>query len=75
MPTSPTAATSTNRTASAGWWRSTPSIPARSRSAGRRFPRDVYQRQVQDGRKRMPEGRQNYKYLPWSAVAEALGLE
>lgn len=30
---------------------------------------------VQDGRKRMPEGRQNYKYLPWSAVAEALGLE
>jgi 3-phytase len=30
---------------------------------------------VQDGRKRMPEGRQNYKYLPWNAVAEALGLE
>ncbi|OEC34593.1 3-phytase [Pseudomonas cuatrocienegasensis] len=30
---------------------------------------------VQDGRKRMPEDRQNYKYLPWSAVAEALGLE
>ena len=30
---------------------------------------------VQDGRKRMPEGTQNYKYLPWSAVAEALGLE
>ncbi|TLX57922.1 3-phytase [Stutzerimonas nosocomialis] len=29
---------------------------------------------VQDGRKRMPEGRQNYKYLPWSAVAEALKL-
>ena len=30
---------------------------------------------VQDGRKRMPEGRQNYKYLGWSQVAEALGLE
>lgn len=30
---------------------------------------------VQDGRKRMPEGNQNYKYLPWSAVAGALGLE
>lgn len=30
---------------------------------------------VQDGRKRMPEDRQNYKYLPWTAVAEALGLE
>lgn len=30
---------------------------------------------VQDGRKRMPEDRQNYKYLPWSAVAEALELE
>ncbi len=29
---------------------------------------------VQDGRKRMPEGRQNYKYVPWSAVAEALKL-
>jgi len=30
---------------------------------------------VQDGRKRMPEGNQNYKYVPWAAVAEALGLE
>lgn len=30
---------------------------------------------VQDGRKRMPEGPQNYKYLPWSAVADALGLD
>ncbi len=30
---------------------------------------------VQDGRKRMPEGTQNYKYLSWSAVADALGLE
>ncbi|TCD21382.1 phytase [Pseudomonas sp. IC_126] len=30
---------------------------------------------VQDGRKRMPEGPQNYKYLPWAAVAEALGLD
>ena len=30
---------------------------------------------VQDGRKRMPEARQNYKYLPWTVVAEALGLE
>lgn len=30
---------------------------------------------VQDGRKRMPEGKQNYKYVPWSAVADALGLE
>ena len=30
---------------------------------------------VQDGRKRMPEGNQNYKYVPWKAVAAALGLE
>jgi len=30
---------------------------------------------VQDGRKRMPEGNQNYKYVPWSAVADALGLQ
>lgn len=30
---------------------------------------------VQDGRKRMPEDRQNYKYLPWSDVAEALKLD
>jgi 3-phytase len=30
---------------------------------------------VQDGRKRMPEGPQNFKYLPWTAVAAALGLE
>ncbi|MGE7990932.1 phytase [Pseudomonas sp. NPDC089554] len=30
---------------------------------------------VQDGRKRMPEGNQNYKYVPWAAVAAALGLE
>ncbi|WP_205299964.1 phytase [Pantoea sp. Tr-811] len=29
---------------------------------------------VQDGRKRMPEGKQNYKYVPWAAVAQALGL-
>lgn len=30
---------------------------------------------VQDGRKRMPEGRQNFKYLAWSQVAEALHLD
>ena len=30
---------------------------------------------VQDGRKRMPEGNQNYKYVPWTAIAAALGLE
>lgn len=30
---------------------------------------------VQDGRKRMPEGTQNYKYLSWKTVADALGLE
>lgn len=30
---------------------------------------------VQDGRKRMPEDRQNYKYLPWTAVADALDLD
>ena len=29
----------------------------------------------QDGRKRMPEQTQNFKYVPWSAVADALGLE
>ena len=30
---------------------------------------------VQDGRKRMPEGRQNFKYIGWSQVAEALKLD
>lgn len=30
---------------------------------------------VQDGRKRMPEGNQNFKAVPWSAIAEALKLE
>lgn len=30
---------------------------------------------VQDGRNRMPDENQNYKYVPWTAVAEALGLE
>lgn len=29
---------------------------------------------VQDGRKRLPAGRQNFKLLPWQAVAEALRL-
>lgn len=29
---------------------------------------------VQDGRKRMPENNQNYKYVPWQAVAELLKL-
>ncbi|MEE1924072.1 phytase [Pseudomonas sp. 148P] len=30
---------------------------------------------VQDGRKRMPEGTQNFKYLAWSQVVEALKLD
>ncbi len=30
---------------------------------------------VQDGRKRMPEGNQNYKYVPWSEIARTLQLE
>lgn len=30
---------------------------------------------VQDGRKRMPEGRQNFKVIAWSQVAEALQLD
>lgn len=30
---------------------------------------------VQDGRKRMPESNQNFKYVPWTSVADALGLE
>ena len=29
---------------------------------------------VQDGRKRMPEQAQNFKYIPWSEVAKALHL-
>ena len=29
---------------------------------------------VQDGRKRMPEQAQNFKYIPWSDVAKALRL-
>jgi len=30
---------------------------------------------VQDGRKRMPEGRQNFKFLPWADIARAFNLE
>ncbi|MFC3901509.1 3-phytase [Acinetobacter marinus] len=30
---------------------------------------------VQDGRKRMPEGNQNFKYVSWQKIAEALNLE
>ena len=30
---------------------------------------------VQDGRKRMPEANQNYKYVPWSKIAQALKLD
>jgi len=30
---------------------------------------------VQDGRKRMPVGTQNFKYIPWTAIAETLNLE
>lgn len=30
---------------------------------------------VQDGHKRWPQGRQNFKLLPWSALARQLGLE
>lgn len=30
---------------------------------------------VQDGRKRMPEGRQNFKYIAWSQVVQALKLD
>lgn len=30
---------------------------------------------VQDGRNVMPEARQNYKYVPWTAIAAALDLE
>jgi len=30
---------------------------------------------VQDGRKRMPENNQNYKLVPWQAIADALDLD
>lgn len=30
---------------------------------------------VQDGRKRMPEDKQNFKYVPWTAITKALNLE
>lgn len=30
---------------------------------------------VQDGRNRMPEERQNYKYVPWADIAETLRLD
>lgn len=29
---------------------------------------------VQDGYKRLPDGQQNFKYVPWSAIREALNL-
>ncbi len=30
---------------------------------------------VQDGRKRLPEGTQNFKYVPWAGIARALNLD
>lgn len=30
---------------------------------------------VQDGRKRMPESNQNFKYIPWEKIAQALHLD
>ncbi|MGE8170349.1 phytase [Pseudomonas putida] len=30
---------------------------------------------VQDGRKRLPEGNQNFKYVPWADIARALKLD
>ncbi|MDU4256101.1 phytase, partial [Pseudomonas sp.] len=30
---------------------------------------------VQDGRKRLPEGTQNFKYVPWADIARALNLD
>jgi 3-phytase len=30
---------------------------------------------VQDGYKRLPDGAQNFKYVPWSAIADALKLD
>ena len=30
---------------------------------------------VQDGRKRMPETNQNFKYVPWEKIAQALHLD
>ena len=30
---------------------------------------------TQDGRKRMPETNQNFKYVPWEKIAQALHLE
>ncbi|QNM98370.1 phytase [Chitinimonas koreensis] len=30
---------------------------------------------VQDGHKRLPDGAQNFKYVPWAEISRALGLE
>jgi len=30
---------------------------------------------LQDGRKRLPQGKQNFKYVSWRVVREALNLE
>lgn len=30
---------------------------------------------VQDGHKRLPDGAQNFKYIPWSAIEQVLGLQ
>ncbi len=29
---------------------------------------------VQDGYKRLPDGAQNFKYVPWRAISQALNL-
>jgi len=50
----------------------TDGIEATSANLGGAYARGMLV--VQDGRKRLPEGTQNFKYVPWDGVARALNL-
>ena len=50
----------------------TDGLEVTSMPLGPDFPRGMLV--VQDGRKRLPEGPQNYKYVSWEDIARALAL-
>ncbi|MDF3933886.1 phytase [Pseudomonas citronellolis] len=51
----------------------TDGIEATSANLGGAFADGMFV--VQDGRKRLPEGTQNFKYVPWAEIARALDLD
>ncbi|WP_067518202.1 phytase [Endozoicomonas ascidiicola] len=51
----------------------TDGIEVTSANLGLQFPKGMLV--VQDGRNRMPENTQNFKYIPWQSIQAALNLE